>query len=315
MTKEDKNLLRTKNSVCVLEDVNFDEYGYWDCVIYPSDVDALMSHNMPNNRTLKRKREMFARDMRNGKYLDRTGETIKFDKDHVLIDGQNRLDGIKLAGVPVVLTICTCVNKDAKFVIDSGTSRSDADAAKIAGIKNETAASAISRTAQTLHNGCYNTGTHIGINLVPTRQEVVEFAKKNNDTIQKYISECKRVGYKAQDVKNMGVKGWFTCMWLTECMNKELADQFIGMILNNEGAAGQLLATISEPNPDGKKKDQEWMVHKFIECFNVTMFDGEYLRGRNLTERTNMYRKLFREYVDYARSHDIMFDWTQDESK
>jgi hypothetical protein len=97
-------------------------------------------------------------------------------------------------------------------------------------------------------------------------------------------------------------------------MDREMSEQFLGMCLNNEGAAGQLMATISEPNPDGKAKDQEWMVHKYIECFNVVMFDGEYLRGKNMTERTNLYRKLFREYVDHAREADTTFKWN-DEKK
>lgn len=303
-----KNKLMNDELVTV-DQIDFTVYGYWECLLDKKSAQFLLDKNMQNNRSVKRKKETFARDMRNGKYIARTGETIKFDSDGTLVDGQNRLHAIKLAGVPVVVTICTCVDARAKYVVDSGTSRTDADAARIAGIKNETAAAAISRVAQLLHNGCYNTGTHIGINLVPTRQEVTEFLIENNETVQEYVRKCGRIIDKAKDVRGMGQKGWFTCIWLTECMDKEMADQFLSMCLNNEGAAGQLMATISEPNPDGKAKDQEWMIHKYIECFNVVMFNGEYLRGKNMADRTNLYRKLFKEYVDNARESDIMFTW------
>ena len=164
-----KNKLMNDELVTV-DQIDFTVYGYWECLLDKKSAQFLLDKNMQNNRSVKRKKETFARDMRNGKYIARTGETIKFDSDGILVDGQNRLHAIKIAGVPVVVTICTCVDDRAKYVVDSGTSRTDADAARIAGIKNETAASAISRVAQLLHNGCYNTGTHIGINLVPTRQ-------------------------------------------------------------------------------------------------------------------------------------------------
>jgi hypothetical protein len=299
---------------CTIKDIDFSVYGYWECVIDKKAADTLLAKNMKNNRSVKRKKETFARDMRRGRYIARTGETIKFDRNGTLVDGQNRLHAVRLADVSVVMTICTCVDDRAMLVVDSGTSRTDADAARIIGIKNEVSASTISRVAQLLHNGCYNTGTHIGMNLVPTRQEVTDFLEKNNDVIQGYVRQCGRIIDKTKDVRGMGIKGWFTCLWLTECMDREMSEQFLGMCLNNEGAAGQLMATISEPNPDGKAKDQEWMVHKYIECFNVVMFDGEYLRGKNMTERTNLYRKLFREYVDHAREADTTFKWN-DEKK
>lgn len=294
-----------------LGDVDFNVYGYYDVIVGPEEARVLLKQNMKNNRTVKRKKETFARDMMNGKYIPFTGETIKFDKDGNLIDGQNRLHAILLSGATVVLTLCTCVHDRAKYVIDSGTTRTDADAAKINGkIKNEVSATTISRTVQVLHNGCYNIGTHIGINMVPTRQEIVEFAEKNNETIQGYVRRIGRLFDKTKDVRGMGIKGWFTCIWLTECMDKVLADQFLMMCCNSEGAAAQLMATLSEPNPDGKAKDQEWMIHKYIECFNVTMYNGEYLRGKNLADRTNLYRKLFKEYVDNARENDFIFIWS-----
>ncbi len=288
------------------ENIDFMQDKYWRVEITPKQARALRERNVSNNRSLKRKKETYARDMKYGKWMEGTGETIKFNENGELCDGQNRLYAIELAGVPVVVDIKTMVPNNAFAVIDSGVPRDDGDALKILQVPNSARTAAMSRIVQVLKNGSNNIGTHAGMNVNPSRQEVVEFVLEHNDKLQELGNRFANMA-KRLEVKGMGPSGWFVCWWLTYCKDKERAEEFINIVENGEGAGGQLLATIMEKNPDGKPKAREWMVYKYIECFNATMLGGKYILGTTNDEMISGCKKLFTEYCDNMRVGDDLF--------
>lgn len=293
------------------KDIDFGKEGYWRVTVTPEQASQLYKRNVKNNRRLKRKKEAYARDMRNGLWLVGTGETIKFNTNGELCDGQNRLTAAILAGVPVTFDIKTMVPDGAFKVIDSGVQRNDGDALTFAGVPNATAAAALSKMAQVLKNGGNNIGTHIGINIAPTRQEVVDFVLANKEEVLAWVRRC--INYQSRvKVAGMGSTGWFVCFWLTECKDRTLAEQFADQIENQDGVAAQtLLAAIQNPNGDGTAKSREWMVYKYIEAFNA-LSGGKYILSSDGTEVIKGYKKLFKDYCDNMRMSEVdgpTFNW------
>ena len=297
--------------VVKFNEIDFNTEGYWRVTITPQQAAQLLKRNVKNNRRLKRKKETYARDMRNGLWLIGTGETIKFNTRGELCDGQNRLTAVVLADVSVTVDIKTMVPEDAFKVLDSGVQRNDGDALTFAGVPNATAAAAISKMAQVLKNGGNNIGTHIGINVAPTRQEVVDFVLANRDEVQSWVRRCMNYQNRVK-VAGMGATGWFVCFWLTECKDMALAEQFADQIENEDGIAAQtLLAAIQNPNGDGSAKSREWMVYKYVEAFNA-INGGKYILSSDGTEVIKGYKKLFKDYCDNMRiqeSTKASFNW------
>lgn len=91
--------------------------------------------NNPNNRTPKaRKITRYANDMLADKWY-MTGEPIKFDPSGALLDGQNRLYAVIQADKPVTMLVARGIERQAQAVMDTGVSRTAADALKMNGVK------------------------------------------------------------------------------------------------------------------------------------------------------------------------------------
>lgn len=93
--------------------------------------------NHTNFRAINKERSAsYAREMKAGNW-DMNGESIKIDKNGVLVDGQHRLSGIVQSGVTVPLLIVRGVTKVVN--IDTGARRSVAHVLRNMGIKNNVA--------------------------------------------------------------------------------------------------------------------------------------------------------------------------------
>lgn len=103
----------------------------------------LENHNPRNRKFKKNKITLFANDMKAGKWKDNTGESIKFDWNGSLLDGQNRLKAVILSGVSIDFEIKHGLDPSVFDVIDTGAPRSGADTLFINGVKNPSQVSAI----------------------------------------------------------------------------------------------------------------------------------------------------------------------------
>jgi hypothetical protein len=102
--------------------------------ITPALAAEYLTHNIANNRRPKPTRiAAYTRDIQNGNWLF-TGEAIKFDIHGHLVDGQNRLHAIINADMPAEVLVIRGLTPEAVNVLDSGMSRSGADAITISGI-------------------------------------------------------------------------------------------------------------------------------------------------------------------------------------
>lgn len=113
------------------------------------------THNRPLDRATA---EGYARDMRAGRWT-RNAETIKFGMEAngsiVIVDGQHRLEAVRLAGVPVEFLIAYGIPLDFQKTVDRGRHRSFSDTLSLAGESNYPTLSALARRGALWEAGFY----------------------------------------------------------------------------------------------------------------------------------------------------------------
>lgn len=100
--------------------------------ITPSLAEEWLGRNESNRNIRPSKVAQLVRDMKAGNFV-LSGDSIRFDHNGNLIDGQHRLTAIRDSGVEVYSLVVHGLNPTVRAVIDTGTRRSAADALRMAG--------------------------------------------------------------------------------------------------------------------------------------------------------------------------------------
>lgn len=101
--------------------------------VSPLAAERYLERNHPRNRNCPALRvDRIATDMANDDFLS-THEGIAFDRDEFLVDGQTRLKGVIQSGKTVTMLVFRNLPTRALPVVNTGTSRSVTDAARISG--------------------------------------------------------------------------------------------------------------------------------------------------------------------------------------
>lgn len=103
----------------------------------PEKAQRILDTKNPMNRSISAGHvARMADDMRNGRW-DANGETIKFDSEGNLLDGQHRLQAIAMSGTSQKLLVVRGLDAQARNTVDSGRRRTVGDRARMSlGIKN-----------------------------------------------------------------------------------------------------------------------------------------------------------------------------------
>ena len=119
-----------------------------ELLITPEMAETWLSKN-PSNRTISKAWvDALARDMEAGEW-DLNGESIKFNGDEALTDGQHRLAACVQSGVAFRSVVITGVGN--KRNIDNVRKRTFTDKLRIAGVKHYTSMSSALRTVGSYH--------------------------------------------------------------------------------------------------------------------------------------------------------------------
>lgn len=103
--------------------------------VTPALAQQWLARNFKNNRPLRRQKvERLAEDMRAGRWL-LTHQSIAFNHDGELIDGQHRLAAVVESGATVSMLVFFNVPMDGVELIDCGDRRTDLDALVVGGVK------------------------------------------------------------------------------------------------------------------------------------------------------------------------------------
>lgn len=154
--------------------------------ISPDDAQRYLGKAHTNRRLRAKAVQNLAADMTNGAWID-NGESLIFDEEGRLMDGQHRLSAVIISGKTIKFLVVRGVSSDAMHTIDSGLSRSDADVLGLRGHLNSTIlASAL------LLLSAWNKGWRSALKRGP-RQELVALLEAN-PTIEASVSVAASYG-------------------------------------------------------------------------------------------------------------------------
>lgn len=142
-----------------------------------------------NNRTLNRDTvEKFASDVAAGRW-SLNGETIKFDREGRLIDGQHRLSAIVAANTSARMMVVTGLEPESQMTVDIGRIRSTGQQLSLMGIPkgNELTAAAVVLYRLTRHPEKV-----WAVSNMPSKPEQMEFIKRNLEVLQSCCSLADR---------------------------------------------------------------------------------------------------------------------------
>lgn len=103
--------------------------------VTPAMAKDWMKQNIARNRKVRIHRvEAYAADMKAQRWVEDSGETIKFDVNDNLVDGQHRLLAIIESGCTITFSIAKGVPTNAVAVFDTGLKRGLADTLSFQGV-------------------------------------------------------------------------------------------------------------------------------------------------------------------------------------
>lgn len=138
-------------------------------IITPRRAETWLKKNAGNRPLSKGTAEVYAGRIRRGEWRVTT-DTIKFDDKDNLIDGQHRLMGIILSGMPITCLVAFGVDADVFSVLDQGKRRTASDSFAISGEKGY---AALAAAALIVHG--FETGNMAGSGASPDQLlDVVE---------------------------------------------------------------------------------------------------------------------------------------------
>lgn len=157
--------------------------------ITPELAKNWLEKNKKNFRRLDKKRSAkYQMEMKLGRW-QLNGETVKFDCEGNLIDGQHRLDAIVNSGVTVKSFVAHDVDA-CPSSLDRGRPRTIAQFLTSLGFKNATAIAAVARTCVAHEKGLWHFPSWSSDSFADS--EVIEFALKHDDSLQDAVLQASR---------------------------------------------------------------------------------------------------------------------------
>ena len=142
-------------------------------------AEEYMTHNTGNRREKPVKQAGMVRDQLSGNWLQ-TGESIKFDRDGRMIDGQNRCRAVMTSGVPIPVLVIRGLDPESQGVMDSGTTRTSRDALYFAGIDSAKEVNAVANIHRAWKLGVLpHAGSILAGTSRMTNSETVEYARQH----------------------------------------------------------------------------------------------------------------------------------------
>lgn len=143
-------------------------------VVTPHVATEMLTHNRNNRRLVETMVEKLAGALERGEW-EFNAETIKFDEDGTLIDGQHRLGAIARAGVPAPVLVVRGLSPVARETVDIGRTRRLADHLALRGVMNYTqVAGTTTLLYRVLHNHIPRKRGHY-----PTHSQLLAFYEEH----------------------------------------------------------------------------------------------------------------------------------------
>lgn len=213
--------------------------------VTPKIAEQWLDRNTNNRRLRRSDVEKLKRDLTNGSFLE-NGDTFRFDKDGVLIDGQHRATAVVESGVSVHALVVTNLSPEVQRTIDDNLKRTMADHLAFEGESQGATLGAITRRIIMWERGhVRNTGAY-----KPSVQEQFDFIAVN-PRITAAVDAINRYRRKKLLPPSIIGLGW----WLFSQLDREECEDFFGQL--NDGfmlERGNPVATLREKLIDFGKR-------------------------------------------------------------
>lgn len=146
-------------------------------LITPILAEKLLKTNTSNRKVTQSHVDFLAKQMKEGNYIEETGESIKFSKTNRLLDGQHRLLALIKSGRSYKFRVDEELDDKIFNVIDTGRSRSSGDILSIQGYKNAHLLAATVRFILEYENKRVDFTRSIKY----SNEEIIQFVDKNPD--------------------------------------------------------------------------------------------------------------------------------------
>lgn len=155
--------------------------------VTPKEAKKWLEDNDNNRKLSARIVSRYAAEMAAGTW-EANGETLKFDQDWKLLDGQHRLAAIVESGKTQEMLLAINVSRDAFKTIDTGRRRSSGDVLGIAGFKNRALTAGIVNLL--LRYADYVAGESAVVvgKKYRSSQSILEYAEKHATLLEKAVS-------------------------------------------------------------------------------------------------------------------------------
>ena len=261
--------------------------------ITPKLAEYMLNFLPENQRTVKDKLlSHLCSDIQNGWWSKSNGETIKFNKEGLLIDGQHRVRAVFRTGVPIESLVVFGCDSNGIETIDAGQNRSLSDVFKIFGFDNYTHISAMTSMIMQYEKLGYI------CSWTPSRKSALTFARQNNSSLQ----ESHKKSNKAKTWLPLSMAGYLHFIYSR--VNPELTDKMFNEFQkpkNDRGCSIQLLKDVMarlQKASVGKQfqNSRYWKNAIVIKAFNAYFLcqDISILRY----SRTEKYPRIVETWID-----------------
>lgn len=250
--------------------------------VTPEQAKSWLAQNTNNYRKMtQRTVKTYARDITAGRWKY-NHNAIMIAADGTLLDGQHRLAAIVLANKPIVTDVVFGADISIADSLDNGKMRHATDIAAWEQLENTSVGCAIARML-ILHDEGLLLSTSGGKNTgaCPSRQEVVDRFRRDNEAIQRGI----RVTDKCKTLMPGSIAG--ICFLLFDRLDSEMAERFFvslgtGAGLEDGSAVHRLRERLIDNRGSKAKLPSYYLIALTIKAWNYFIYGRKmrYLRWK-----------------------------------
>lgn len=248
----------------------------------PEMATEIISKPSTNFRSVKRPVvNQYAKDMENGNWTF-CGDTIKFDKDGNLIDGQHRLRAIIKSGIPQYFYKVEELDPESARVMDSGFKRSVNDYLKSQSAAYETGAASIIRQVETFKKQSKYIG-HSTANNGTSYSDVVDLYENDTEWYNKAAIYGKKISKEsARILKQTEVGAIYYYLVRIMGVDADYVEDFFFKLCNSSRNERSIYNTtmISLNNENYIRRSGVKRIDEFITCWNAMVHGCSTLRKK-----------------------------------
>lgn len=225
--------------------------------------------------------DIYAKDMSNDKWKI-NGETIKFDKEGRLMDGQHRLRSIVKSGKSMITLVVEGIDNEVMDTIDVGLKRSLENALQYLSVSYENGAASIVKAALQLKKHDPNLGqSNANVNISPL--EVVDEYQQNAVIYNEAVHFAKEV-YKStrKILKKTEIGAIYVYLTHDLGYDKDIVKEFFRLLSIYNGTQQSIYRTTID-NLEKMTKMGKDRINEYIWCWNSMINDNK-TRRENKTD-------------------------------